>query len=195
MSEQHKKPVLHGTVSTKKKSELQKFVEAYMPDVASGILLEVKSAIVNSTLRGVSDFVNAILSGINTKVNRQLFGDNAGAPAINASPVIRYGQIFDSVNGRSQPMLAPVAKQDAFHLEKLIFSSREDAVTVARDLKSYLAQYKTVSVAYLLETVGLDFDHVATSYGWANLDGMQIQMVSGGYLLKLPRPMPLDRIY
>ena len=49
-----------------------------------------------------------------------------------------------------------------------------------------------VTVADLYDLADLTQPYTANRYGWTNLRNATTQRVRDGYILKLPRPMPID---
>ena len=55
-----------------------------------------------------------------------------------------------------------------------------------------IEKFKVASVADLYDLVGVSCDYTANNYGWTNLRNASVVRVRDGYLLKLPRALPLD---
>ena len=55
-----------------------------------------------------------------------------------------------------------------------------------------LATYNCVSVADLYDLVGMTSNYTDNKYGWYDLRTAYIQGVSGGYVIRLPKPVALN---
>ena len=55
-----------------------------------------------------------------------------------------------------------------------------------------LATYNCVSVADLYDLVGMTSNYTDNKYGWYDLRTAYIQGVSGGYVIRLPKPVVLN---
>lgn len=75
---------------------------------------------------------------------------------------------------------------------EIILESRVEATEVLDQMFEILSGYDTVSRRDLLSMVGEPHDFIDEDWGWTDLRGARIHRVSGGYLLDLPRPEPLD---
>ena len=49
-----------------------------------------------------------------------------------------------------------------------------------------------VKIADLYDLVGMDSNYTDNRYGWTNLRSAQVVRVRDGYLLKLPKALPLN---
>lgn len=76
--------------------------------------------------------------------------------------------------------------------EELIFDSRVDAQNVLEAMNEFLEEYHLVSVADLKAMIDKTSTHTDHKWGWEDLQGSEIRMTRGGYLLILPKTVPLD---
>lgn len=88
--------------------------------------------------------------------------------------------------GRNQRMTAPTYSYD-----EVIFQSRGEAEECRRRMRDHIARKGSVSVAYMYQLAGWNYDYTAEYYGWRNLDFADIVSLSSGYYLKLPRAIEL----
>lgn len=76
----------------------------------------------------------------------------------------------------------------------LLIPTRPDAETVLEVMYESLSRYGAVSVADLYEMTGVQSNHTDMKWGWYDLRGARVvPQRSGGYLLDLPAPEPLDQ--
>lgn len=74
----------------------------------------------------------------------------------------------------------------------IVIATRGEAVEVIDRMGELLQRYNQVTVSDLYELTGITASFVDEKYGWLDLTTANVQRVSGGYLLDLPRPEPLD---
>lgn len=77
---------------------------------------------------------------------------------------------------------------------EIVLQSRQDAEDVIDRMFDVLARYGSVTVATLYELTGIQASHTDEKWGWTSLSGAKAaRQRSGGFLLDLPDPEPLDR--
>lgn len=55
-----------------------------------------------------------------------------------------------------------------------------------------ISTYKIVSVADFYDLVGVTGNWTDNKYGWSDIRSASIVHVRDGYMIKLPRPLPID---
>ena len=80
------------------------------------------------------------------------------------------------------------------NLDKLIFSTKDEAELVVTKLDDYVSQYGYVTVGYLFELMGEFCPYTAEYYGWTDdlTDRYAIVPHRKGYRLILPNPIRLE---
>lgn len=82
----------------------------------------------------------------------------------------------------------------ARNLDDIIFQTRAEAQEVLEQMYETVNEYSLMSVADLYTM--LDWEdrksHTDHKWGWEDLQGSSIRLLRGGYLLTLPKPIPLD---
>lgn len=184
MSEIEKKPVkakkISGTVKIKKQSELQKFLSNFLADDISNIASFVKTDIVIPAIkRIISEAVNAALYSIGGGYDDR----------DRRSSYTSYSRKYENRDNvrRFEPR-----RGDAFGLDNIVLSSRADADAVLEGLEQQIDVYGVASVSDLYEELGEDCPYTGNDYGWTSMRGAKIRLVRDGYLLQLPRALPID---
>lgn len=80
----------------------------------------------------------------------------------------------------------------AHNFDEIILPTRREAEEVLDFLHDLLTRYETVSVSDLYELVGETGNFTDEKWGWTDLSGSSVTRVHDGYLLNLPRPVPID---
>lgn len=78
------------------------------------------------------------------------------------------------------------------NFDDVILSSRADAYDVLDHLVTLVEEYDMASVADFYGMVGMEESYTDRRYGWTNLHNARVVQVREGWLIDLPRPMPLD---
>ena len=55
-----------------------------------------------------------------------------------------------------------------------------------------IARYGIVTVADLYDMAGLTAPYTSQKYGWMSVNGVNVVRTRDGYVLKLPRAVPID---
>ena len=75
--------------------------------------------------------------------------------------------------------------------DDIILESRVDAEDVISRMKEIIETYGFVRVTDLYDLVGITGDYTDNKYGWTNIRGAEPVRVRDGYMLKLPKAVPL----
>ena len=176
-------PVVTGGVRQKKKGALQKFTDTLIQEDAK----DIKSYIFTDILipafkRFLSDSLDAVLyPGGGGKRSSQ-------APASRIS----YRSYYDDRDRRDR---APVRSSNrAFDFDNYTIENRRDADEVLMRMDEILDQYHVVSVADFYDLLGVDnYSYTNNSFGWMDLRQARVSPVrGGGFVIDLPRPLPID---
>ena len=167
--------VVTTPVKTKKKSGWGKFFGNLVSDNAQDIKTYVVSdVIIPSIKKAISDTVDTILFG----------GSRKGS---SSASKISYRSFYDEPRMRStREPATPVYSYD-----DIIIPSRGEAEEVLNRLNELLDMYQIASVADLYDLVGVTGNYTDNKYGWTNLQSAEVVRVRDGYMIKLPRPMPI----
>ena len=168
--------VITGQAKTKKKSSFGKFFGGVVADGAEDIKTYlVKDVLIPNVKKAVSDVVDMILYGGNSKRGR------------NNLPKVSYRSFYDeprTPRTESRPV-------QGYSYDEVILQSRGDAEEVLSQLNDMIDTYNVASVADLYDLVGITGNYTDNRYGWTNLANADVVRVRDGYMLKLPRAIPI----
>lgn len=175
--------IITGNVSTKKKSKFQDvFVGEDANNVKDYIIQDVIIPNIKMTI------VDSVCDGI-----RMFFGqgrrNNGDGRRNSPSSRISYGSFYD--RGYDRRDYPPRTRSNYSH-DDVIFDSRGEAEDVLDRMDELIRRYGMVRVADLYDLVGITGHYTDNDYGWTNLRNASIQRVRDGYLLKMPKALPLD---
>lgn len=96
--------------------------------------------------------------------------------------------------GTPTPPPAPQQSPDSsvYRYTQLVYQSKIDADNVLRSLRETLMAYKTVSCFDLYEFSGVPANPLDRSYGWRDLSTADIALGGNGWIIRLPKALPLD---
>lgn len=188
-------PVVTGPVKIRKKSLMEKIGEAF-------ISVDFKEAVKDTNTKLIIPIVKkTFIDVVNNTLNTMLFGNNSsnapkwfgggsifGGGIGYSVPTINYSGISTALN--SKPAVPAVPNIPTY--DEIVLASKEDADRVLDTLQAQLERFGSVTISDLYEAVGLPAVSTHYNYGWKNLAGAGIGIVSGGYLLKLPTAIPLN---
>lgn len=76
--------------------------------------------------------------------------------------------------------------------DEIVLDRRSDAEEVLSNLVDLIDDYGIASVGDFYDLVGIDQEWADNKYGWDNLSRASIRRVREGYILEMPKPLPID---
>ena len=173
--------VVKGRVKTKKKSEFGKltrmFVSEDVQDVKSYVLLDVLVPTIKKTISDIIiDSVEMIL------------GTGHGKKRSRADRV-SYTNYYDKRDDGHRDRSVRTSRYD---FEDIILDTRGEAEEVLSRMDELIDCYGIVSVADLYDLVGISCNYTDNKYGWTNIRNAEAIRVRDGYMLKLPKALPIN---
>ena len=168
--------VVVGQVKTKKKSGFSNFISGFIADESQNIKTYlVKDVVIPTIKKTISDVIDMIL-----------YGRSRGKSRTPLS-TISYRSYYDNAR---EPRPEPKAVT-GYSYDDIILDSRGDAEEVLDQMNALIDTYGIASIADLHELVGISGNWTDNKYGWTNLASADVIRTREGYLLKLPRALPL----
>lgn len=175
--------VINGKARSKKKSEMKKFADVFITedvnDVKSYILMDV---LVPAIKKAVSDI---IVNGI----DMLLYGETGYRKDSNKSRV-SYRSYYDRPDRRDREESR--RRRTSYDYDDIILDTRGEAEEVLTKMDDLIDTYGIVSVADLYELVGIDGNYTDNKYGWTDLRNANVVRLRDGYMLKLPKALPIN---
>ena len=180
--------VTKGTVRTKKKNEMSKLGSVFISEDAS----KVKSYILMDVL--VPTIKKAISDIVKNGVDMILYGEVGQNKKRTYASTVSYRDYYDngsrSVSRFDDP---PIARTRAgYSFDDVILETRGEAEEVLSSMDELIETYGSVSVADMYDLVGISCEYTDNKYGWKNIRTAEPVRVRDGYMLKLPRALPLN---
>ena len=178
-------PIAKG--KTKKKSEVKKFADVFIAeDVTS-----VKEYVINDVL--IPAAKKAISDIITNGIDMILYGEARGRDRRGNGSKVSYTKYYDRERDRDYDRSrSRTTRRSVYDYDDIILDTRGEAEEVLNRMDDLIDTYDIVSVADLYDLVGIQGNYTDNKYGWTNLRNATVQRVRDGYLLKLPKALPLD---
>lgn len=175
--------VVSGAVKTRKKSEAKKFASIFVPEdttsVKSYILMDV---IVPGIKNALADVVSIVLFGESGRI-----GGAKKSPGSKVSYQRYYDDRRDDRRDYSKPRTVT-----GYEYDDIIIQGRGEAELVLEQLEEIIAAYGVANVADLYDLVGITGrSFTDNKYGWTDIRNAKVVRVRDGYILQLPRALPI----
>lgn len=185
--------VVEGPVARRKKPLGTRFMETFF----SGDGKSVIDYVVQDVM--LPAFKDMITDALSQGFERMIYGESRPAgrrsssrPTNYTSYGTRYGSNGPPRDHRSEPRNMSRRARATHDFDEVILSTRAEAEEVIDQMRELVEKYGTASIADFYATVGIDSSHTDEKWGWMTLIGSGVTRVSGGYLLNLPKPEPID---
>lgn len=193
-TEKRVEQVVKNPVKTRK-NEVRKLADIFISeDVAS-----VKNYIFMDVL--VPAIKKAIYDIVTNGIDMFLYGGTGKTSSGGGGGKVSYRSYYDQKSGSSSSHRSSESTRrttDAFDYQELVYRTRGDAEGVLSQLQDVIARYGVASINDLYDAIPDDMmpnvsvPFTSTNYGWMNLNGVKSVRVRDGYVLTLPKAMPLD---
>lgn len=178
--------VVIAGAKTKKKSEMAKlsdiFISEDIHNVKSYVFLDV---LVPAIKKAISDIVT-------NGIDMILYGDSGQSDRKRSgASKVSYGSYYRS--DRDRDRRESVRARSGFDFDDIVFDNRGDAESVLTAMEDVIDQYGVVSVGDLYDLADVSTNNYAINkYGWTDLRSAEVVRTRDGYMIKLPRALPLN---
>lgn len=170
--------VVNGTVKTKKKTQASKIADIFIPEDVSS----VKSYI-------IEDVVVPYVKDIILDTVKALLGTNGRSSKNSKADRVSYRNYYDDRNDRSY---SSSRVRTSYSFDDITLETRGEAEEVISRMDELVATYGFVTVADLYDLVGVTCNYTDNKYGWTNVRNVEAIRVQDGYMLKLPKALPIS---
>lgn len=175
--------VVTGTAKVKKKSGMTKLADAFISEDATN----VKSYIFMDVL--VPSLKKAISDIITNGIEMLLYGESGRSRRReDRTDRVSYGKYYTHDRDRRDYSRT----RATYEYDDIVVGTRGEAERVIDRLEEALDEYGTVSVGDLYDLVGITGSYTDNKYGWTDLRTARAERVRDGYLIHMPRAVPLD---
>lgn len=109
---------------------------------------------------------------------------------------VQYGRYYDERDGRRGRDRDRDddyrRSREGYEYEDVVITSRGDIESIFDEMQYYIKEYGQVRVADLCGMLEITSPYTGNDYGWLTMRDMDYTACSGGYRLRLPRPVLLS---
>ena len=175
-------PVAKAKV-TKKKNNVRKLTDTFVSEdiqnVKSYVLMDV---LVPAIKKAISDIVT-------NGVDMILYGESGRSTRKTNASTVSYRNYYDN---RRDDRYSSSRTRTGYSYDDVILETRSEAEDVLTRMDELIDTYGVVSVADMYDLVGISCNYTDNKYGWTNLRNAEPVRVRDGYMLKLPKALPID---
>lgn len=172
--------VISGSAKTKRKNGLRKFTNAIIPEDVE----DVKSYI-------FEDIVVPAVKDIILDAVRAFLGVNGNSSKIKGNgSKISYRKYYDDRERRDNNIVS--RSRIGYEYDDVVLETRGEAEEVLLMMSELIATYHSASVADFYELVGISSNYTDNNFGWTNIGSATVIHVHEGYMIKLPKAIPLN---
>lgn len=183
--EKHLEKVVKGQVKTRKKSKLSKFTEEFISEDAKNVKSYVfGEVLIPAIKKAISDIVTDGIDIILYGESRKRGGSRSTADRVS------YRSYYDRDIRDNRNRMS--VNNYGYSYDDIILSSRGEAEDVLSRMDELIEMYGLVRVADLYDLVGLTGNFTDNKYGWTNIRSAEVMRVRDGYMIKMPRAVPID---
>ena len=169
-----------------KKNEVRKLADIFISEDVSN----VKNYIFMDVL--VPAIKKAIYDIVTNGIDMFLYGGSGKTRNPSSGNKVSYRNYYEQKNSGPIRSSEPNRVQTGFEYEDVIFPSRGDAESAKQQMQDIVARYGLVTVNDLYEMAMLSAPYTSQKYGWMDVSNVSVERVRDGYILRLPRAVPID---
>lgn len=170
--------IISGSAKSKKKNGIQKITNVFIPDDVD----DVRSYI-------IEDIVVPAVKDIILDAVRAFLGVNSGPRGKSSSSKVSYRKYYDERDRRDS---RETNRTRGYEYDDIIIENRGEAEDVLSRMDELIESYGLVSVADLYDLVGINGNYTDNKYGWFSIRTASVVHVRDGYMIKLPKAVPLN---
>lgn len=187
--------IISGEVSRRKKPLGKRFAETFLGGDTKGVVGYILFEVIIPAARdmaadAVSQGIERILYGEARSASRRTGARPGGST--NFVNYTRYSSSGIAGSRREDPRTEAGRRPRIAHeFDDIILPTRAEAEAVIDQIFSIISQYGEASIADLYELVGIRAEYTDRKWGWKDFRGAGPTRISNGYLLDLPKTVPL----
>lgn len=179
--------VVSGSVKVKKKNGVTKFADNFI----SEDIHNVKSYVITDVL--IPSVKRAISEMVTNGIDMILYGSTGGRSKRSSADRVSYRNYYDRRDDdRYRDRDRDRVRTSAYSFDDIVLDSRGEAEEVIARMDELIDQYGIVSVADLYDLVGVTGNYTDNKYGWTNIRNAEPIRVRDGYMLRLPKALPIN---
>jgi len=132
----------------------------------------------------------AISDIVTNGIDMILYGGTGRTKSNSTASKVSYRSYYDGGNGRRD--YSATRTKTGYNYDDIILDNRGEAEDVLSRMDELISTYGLVSVADLYDLVGVTGNYTDNKYGWTDIRSASVIRVRDGYMLKLPKALPLN---
>lgn len=182
--ERHIEKVVTQSVTTKKKSSMQKFAGNFISEDAKNI----KDYVFLDVL--IPAFKKAISDIVTNGIDIILYGESRNRGSRTVGDRVSYRSYYD--DSRRATTQRAIERPIIYSYDNLVFNNRQDAEAVLTQMYDILDRYKFVRVADMMDLAGVTGNYTDNQYGWNSMNTAKIIRTRDGWVIDMPKAIPLE---
>ena len=175
------------TPAKTKKNDIRKFADIFI----SEDITNVKNYIFMDVL--VPAVKKAIYDIVTNGIDMFLYGGSGKNKSSSSGSKVSYRNYYDQKSsGSTYRGSENTRSSNGFEYDDIIFDNRGEAEAVKQQMHDAIGRYGVVTVADLYDMADLTPPYTSQKYGWMSVSSVEVVRVRDGYMLKLPRAVPID---
>lgn len=192
--------------SNKSKADIPKEEEHRVQSVVSAPAKKIKKSgfrkigelIIQEDVENVGSYIlvdvlipaikKAMYDVITNGADMFLFGGNRRPKSNGYASKVSYRSMYDDRREESRRSYSTTS----YNFDDILIPNRTDAEEVIIRMNELIARYGLVRVTDFYELVGMTGSYTENRYGWTDISSAKVIRDRDGYIIKLPRPLPLD---
>ena len=181
--QERKEKVTTGKVSTKKQSIGKRVSDnLFVEDIK-----KVKDYLIYDIALPAAK--KLISESVSSAVDMMLWGETRRHDSRSGGVRRDYTRAYDERNIRGKV----ATRSGTYSYEEVIFDTAGDANLTLDEMWKDVEQYGMVSIADMYDHAGVTSErYTDNKYGWTDVRSASIVRIREGYLIKMPKAMPLD---
>lgn len=174
--------VTTGVVKTKKKTGIKKLADVFISEDAANVgNYIIGDVLIPVIKKAVSDIVT-------NGIDMILYGESGRTKRSTNASYVSYNDYSRRRDNRDDTRRT----RTGYSYDDIILDSRSEAEEVLTRMEELIDQYGMVSVADLYDLVGITGNYTDNKYGWTNIRSAEPIRVRDGYMLRLPKALPIN---
>lgn len=177
--------VVSGKVTTRE-NKSRKFMGSFISGDANSVWESVLMDVLIPSLKKL------VSEGINTASDLLIYGESRGRSSRSESKVSYRRYYEDRYGDRRESESRSRGVRNRFDYDDLVFETRGDAMEVLKQMRETIDEFGLVSVGDMYDFAGTSAPFTSHDYGWTSLRSADVKRVRDGYVLDLPKFMPIS---
>lgn len=169
--------IISGSAKPKKKNGLQKISNVFIPEDVENVKSYIFEDIIVPAVKDIILDAVRVFLGVDKRTGN-------GSTASKVS----YRSYYEKENRRDRTNRT----RTGYDYDDVILDNRGEAEEVLSKMDELISTYGLVSVADFYDLVGITCNYTDNNYGWTDIRSASVIRVRDGYMIKLPKALPLN---